>query len=373
MSQPSNPSRVSLPLDKVERELARLWEEESRSAGGSRAALLTLVAMVSEPRLLDRAQQVMSELVRIHPARTIAAVWRDGAPPSISAEIAMHRPAGTGAVCGDAIKLEAIGAARDWLPGNAERLALPDLPVCVWWVGDLPDFDDLFDRMVVGADVVIVNSGEMDLRDLQKLSSITARSQGRFAVSDLTWIRLRAMQDLIARFFDDAEGQACLPDLERILIEVAPRPDEKDATSTQAGLLLGWIAAVLGLAPESAQWKRGDAWAEVRVGRLHVRFEQKPRSDVRPGVITRLVMEAGQAHFAIERGEDPRVYRWSRDVPGVSTPAHTVRVGAFEESSLLARCIERPKRDLMLETSLRVGSRIVLPVAPRLSALPPAV
>jgi glucose-6-phosphate dehydrogenase assembly protein OpcA len=362
-------SQSNLSLDKVERELARLWEDESRSAGGSRAALLTLVAMVSEPRLLDRAQQAMADLVRIHPARTIAAVWCEGASPSISAEIAMHRPAGAGAVCGDAIKLEAIGSAREWLPGNAERLALPDLPVCVWWVGDLPDFDDLFDRMVVGADLVIVNSGEMDLRDLQKLSSIAARSQGRYAVSDLTWIRLRTLQDLIARFFDDAEGQACLPDLERILIEVAPRPDEKDATSTQAGLLFGWIAAVLGVAPESVEWKRGDGWAEARLGKLHVRFEQKPRSDVRPGVITRLVMEAGKARFAIERQDDPRVFRWSREVPGVSTPAQTVRVGAFEESALLARCIERPKRDLMLETSLHVGSRIVMPVAPRLSAL----
>lgn len=84
----------SLTLDKVEGELAKLWEEESRSAGGSRAALLTLVAMVSEPRLLERAEKAMSELVRIHPARTIAAVWRDGVSPSISAEIAMHRASG---------------------------------------------------------------------------------------------------------------------------------------------------------------------------------------------------------------------------------------------------------------------------------------
>jgi glucose-6-phosphate dehydrogenase assembly protein OpcA len=366
---PSQP----LPLDKVERALAHLWEEESRSAGGSRAALLTLVAMVSDPRLLDRTHQVMADVVRTHPARTIAAVWREGATPTISAQIAMHRSSGSGAVCGDAITLEAIGAAREWLPGNAERLALPDLPVCVWWVGDIPDFDDLFDRMVVGADLVVVNTGEMDLRDLQKVSSIAIRSEGRFAVADLTWIRLRTMQDMIARFFDDAEGQACLPDLERILIEIAPRPDERDATSPQAGLLLGWIACVLGVAPEAAQWKRGDAWAEVRLGKLLVRFEQKPRTDVRPGVITRVIMDAGKARFAVERQDDPRVYRWSRDVPGVSTPPQTLRVGAFEESTLLARCIERPKRDLMFETSLRVGSRIVLPVAPRLSALPPAV
>ena len=363
---------MSLSLDQVERELARLWEEESRSAGGSRAALLTLVALVSEPRLLERAQKVLSELVRNQPARTITAVWRDGAQPAISAEVAMHRPGGAGAVCGDAITLEAIGSARDWLPGNAERLALPDLPVCVWWVGDLPDFDNLFDRMVVGADLVIVNSGEMDLRDLQKLSSIVTRAKGRFAVADLTWIRFRTIQDMIARFFDDAEGQEWLHALERIVIEVAPKPDEKDATSTQAGLLFGWIAAVLGLAAESAHWKRGDGWAEARLGKLVARFEQKPRANVRAGVITRVVMEAGEARFAIERQDDPRVYRWSRDIPGVATAPQTLRVGAFEESSLLARFIERPKRDLMFETSLRIGSRIMLPVAPRLSALPPS-
>jgi glucose-6-phosphate dehydrogenase assembly protein OpcA len=376
MTQPTQLRTV--PLEKVERELARLWEEESRSAGGSRATLLTLVALVSEPGHLDRANQVLTDLARRHPSRTIAAVWRDGAQPSIAAQIEMHRGGGgsgggAGAVCGDAIHLEAIGPAREWLPGIAERLALPDLPVCVWWVGDLPDFDDLFDRMVVGADLVVVNSGEMDLRDLQKLSSIAARSSGRYALADLSWIRMRTMQDLVARFFDDAEGQACLPDLERVLIEFAPRPDEKDATSCQAGLLFGWMAAALELRVDAPQWKRGDGWAEVRLGKLLARFEHKPRADVRAGVVTRVVMEAGKAHFAIERQDDPRVYRWWREVPGVATPPHTLRVSPFEEASLLARCIERPKRDLLLETSLRVSSRVVMPVAPRLSALPPAV
>lgn len=362
----------NLPLDKVERELARLWDEEGRSAGGSRASLMTLVALVSEPRLLARTQQVVSEVVRTHPARTIVAVWQDGAAPALTAQVALHKGGAGAPVCGDSILLEAVGGARDWLPGNAERLALPDLPVCVWWVGDLPDFDDLFDRMVVGADIVVVNSGEMDLRDLEKLSSIATRARGRFAVADLTWIRLRHLQDLIARFFDDAEGMACLPDLERITIEVSPRPDEKDATSPQAGLLFGWIASVLGLAPDAPHWKRGDGWAEVRLGKVVAHFDWKPRPDVRPGVITRFSMEAGKAHFSISRTDDPRVYRWVRDVPGITTPPHTLRIGAFEEPALLARCLERPKRDLMLEESLRVGSRIVQPVAPRLSDLPPA-
>ena len=362
---------MRLSLDQVERELAKLWELDAHAAGGSRTELMTLVALVSEPRLLERAQTVVSEVVKIHASRTIVAVWRDGDKPSITADVALHRPAGTAAVCGDAITLEAIGTAREWLPGNAERLALPDLPVCVWWVGDLPDYDDLFDRMVVGADVVVVNSGEMDLRDLEKLSSIATRSRGHYALADLTWIRLRTLQDLVARFFDDAEGQACIKDLQRITIEFAPRPDEQDAASTQAGLLFGWIAAVLDLSPEGVQWKRGDGWAEARLGGVSARFEAKARADVRPGVITRIAFDAGKAHFEIARADDPRVYTWSRDVPGVATPRHTLRVGAFEEPALLVRCLERPKRDKLLETSLLVGSSIVKSVAPRLTAPPP--
>jgi len=356
---------MKLSLDEVEREIARQWGEAEHTGGGARVQLLTLVAMVSEPGLLGRAQGVLSELVRAQPCRTIVAVWSAGESPSMTAEVALHRMGGTGPVCGDAITLEAVGAAREWLPGNADRLALPDLPVCVWWVGDLPDHDDLFDQMVVGADLVVVNSGEMDLRDLEKLASIATRSQGRYALADLTWIRLRTLQDWIARFFDDAEGQACLPGLQKVTVDFSPRPDEKDAASTQAGLFFGWIATALGIAPELAEWTRGDGWAEVKLGRLVGRFEHKPRPDVRHGVITRVALEAGPARFEIERLQE-RTYRWSRDVPGVASPPQTLRAGAFEEPVLLTRCVERPKRDAMLEKSLQVSSRIVRPVAPQL-------
>jgi glucose-6-phosphate dehydrogenase assembly protein OpcA len=363
---------VSLPLDQVEREVARLWEEEARKTGAARVELLTLVALVSEPRWLERARKVVEDVVRVHPSRTITAVWREGAPPAITAEVALHRPAPTAPACGDAILLDAVGEAREWLPGNADRLALPDLPVCIWWVGDLPDYDDLFDRMVVNADVVIVNSQEMDLRDLEKLSSIATRSRGRYALADLTWTRLRWLQDLVARFFDDEAGRACMPKIEQITIEYSPRPNETDAASTRAGLLFGWIASALGLDASAPSWKRGDGWAEVRLGRVTARFSQRPQQNVRPGGIVRVALEGGGASFEIARLEDPATYRWSREVPGVPTPPQLLRVQSHEESSLLIRTLERPKRDPLLEASLRVGSRIVQPVAPRLSDAPPA-
>jgi len=362
---------VRLSVDQVEREVARLWEEEAKRSGTARVELLTLVALVSEPRLLERAQAVVTEVVKRLPSRTIVAVWKEGSEPSITANAALHRASPEGPPCGDAITLEAIGEAREWLPGNADRLALSDMPVCIWWVGDLPDHDDLFDRMVVNADVVIVNSQEMDLRDLEKLSRLCARSHGRYALADLAWARLRWVQDLVARFFDDEQARACLAGLQRIEIAFSPREGEKDAASTRSCLLLGWLAHVLMLPIDSPQWRRGDTWAEVQLGKVLTRFEQRPQLGVRPGGLVRVSLECSNGRFEIQRTEDPQAYRWSRDVPAMPTPAQVLRVLSLDEPTLLLRCLERPKRDPLLEKSLYVGWRIVHPVAPRLSNKPP--
>ena len=359
---------MRLSLDAVEPEINRLWTEESKKAPTTRVQLLTLAALVSEPGLLERAEKVLDGVVRVYPSRTILAVWRDGSSPSITADASLHRAAGS--PCGDAISLEAMGSAREWLPENIDRLALPDLPVCVWWVGDLPDFDDLFDRMVVGADLVVVNSGEMDLRDLEKLSRIAQRSHGRYAVTDLTWIRLRPMQDFVARFFDDEAARQALTKLQRIVIEYSPRANDQDAASTIAGLFFGWMAHALALRPEAALWKRGSDFSEVTLGDVSVRFQHKVREGVLPGRIVGLAIECQDARFDLEMQADADLFKLSRDLPGVPMPPQLLRVPSHDEHTLLVRSLERPKRDPLFEASLHAGSRIVRSVAPRLSMGP---
>jgi hypothetical protein len=306
----------------------------------------------------------------MYPCRTIVAMWRQGADASVTAEATLHRLEKTGATCGDAIVLEATGAGREWLPENLNHLALTDLPMCVWWVGDLPDFDKLFDRVAVDADIVIVNSGEMDLRDLEKLSMICRRIRESTAMSDLTWVRLRPVQELIARFFDDPTALALLKVIERVTIEYNPRDGDADAASTQAGLLFGWIGNALGLKVEKGDvvpWKRGPGWSEVTVGRVVGRFEQRHREDVSPGSILRVALECDGARFEVERQEDPGLFKWSREAPGAPVPSQVVRIKVPDESTLLIRSLERPKRDVLYERSLHLGSKIVRIVAPRLS------
>jgi glucose-6-phosphate dehydrogenase assembly protein OpcA len=362
---------VRLSLDAVEREVDRLWEEEAHRSQATRIELLTLVALVSEPGLFARATQVVEEVARAHPSRTIVIVWRAGEEATITADAALHGAGPSGAPCGDALTVEAIGVAREWLPQNIDRLVLSDLPVCVWWVGDLPDFDNLFDRAALSADLVVVNSGEMDLRDIEKLSSIAGRSRDRYALADLTWIRLRPLQELIARFFDDQGTHTCLRSVERVTIEFSPREGELDVASTQAGLLFGWMAHALSLVPEGVQWKRGPTWGEATLGSVVARFEHRPRAGVPPGAILRVALECrGGPRFEIERQDDPQVFKWSRDVSGAPTPPQTLRVADPDDPTLLVRCLSRPKRDPLLESSLNMATRILRPIAPRLSTAP---
>jgi hypothetical protein len=86
----------------------------------------------------------------------------------------------------------------------------------------------------------------------------------------------------------------------------------------------------------------------------------------------RLTMQCKTGRFEIQRQDDPQAFRWSREVPGTATPPQLLRILSLDEPTLLLRCLERPRRDPLLETSLAVASRIVRPVAPRLSKAPPA-
>jgi glucose-6-phosphate dehydrogenase assembly protein OpcA len=362
---------VKITLDAVDRELASLWAQEARGATAARMELLTLTAFASEERLLERARRAVAGVAAVHPSRTVVAVSRSGAAPGITAEVALHRTAPGAPARGDAIDVEAVGAARDWLPENLERLALPDLPACLWWVGDLPDADRLFDRLLQSADRVVVNSCEMDLRDLERLAGL-ARGRRGGGLADVTWTRLRPLLELVARFFDDEPARAVLPGVRRVTVAYSRRDGDGDAASTSAALLFGWIAHALALPVHAPAWSRGEGWAEVRLGGVAGRFEALPRADVPEGGVTRVTIEADGGRFEIVRQEDPAVFCWSREVPGAPVPQHTLRVTQHAEPTLLVRCLERPGRDALLEASLTAAARIVRPVAPRLSGPPPA-
>jgi hypothetical protein len=372
-------------LKDVERELTKLWEEDRAMSHSSRSELCTVVALVSDPSLLDRARKVLSDVATSYPCRTIAAVWQPGRTPKLDAEIYLHKnPERKNKACGDGIVLEAIGDARDWIPGNVERLLLPDLPACVWWVGDLPDGDDLFDVTVRRADAVIVNSAEMDLRDIEKLAFILLQSKDSYAFMDLAWERLRSLQDLVARFFDDPHTRPYLDTLYDVTLAFSPRDGETDVASTRAALLLGWIGSALAVEGTNARWTRKDPGGDLLVERegypdITFHFVHDKRAGVDHGGVTRVELlcaaEGGKpARFTIDRqADDSKIMLSTFETPDLSPPPQTFRLERHHEAKLLLSCLERPMKDRLLEASLRMATKLVQPIAPRMSERPPSL
>lgn len=370
------PRRVR--LDAVDHELRALWEVASRAGvAGTRVQTMNLVALCETSLHAARATPALAAVAVAQGARTFLVTWgHQGAPPEIVADVALHPGTGGAIAAAESVRLHARGEARGWLPDAIGKLLSPDLPVAIWWVGDLPDHDALFDRAAEGADLCVFDSGEMDLRDLPRLSALAARaarSSRAFALADFSWLRLASWQELVARFFDPPECAPLLSSLDRISIRFQPRPYDPEPISTPAALFAGWLCARLGwsLARLDAPTGGGALEATLRGASgaaPTLRFEPLARGAVAPGGLQEIVLEAGAARFHVERSaDDPCVLCWSSAGARYEVAPQCVRLAASlarDEAETLPRLLERPIRDPNLEESLHAAASLVATIAP---------
>lgn len=363
---------MNIPLGEVDRTLARLWADTAK--GDAHASTSTLVVCCATPDELPRARAAIAPLVTTRPCRTITVACYLGAPPVITARVALHiNTLRDAEPVGDDIELDVRGAeARTWVPSTLLGLRKPDVPLYVWWVGDLPDNDRLFDHLVEEADVAAVHSCDMDLRDLEQLSRLIELSQGAYVMTDLNWVRLRAWQELTARFFDDPAARAHTRAMRELTVRFTPRENVVEPLSTQAALFAGWIATCLGWDTHNPRWSvstDGSSTATLKQGEgeaVTVRFIAEEREGVYPGAIHLVGLAAPQAHFEVARSsDDPLVICWSGEGEGLLIPSQCLRIGTPDEPKMLARALERPSRDTVFERSLAAAARLVAPVAPK--------
>ncbi|MBI5513974.1 MAG: glucose-6-phosphate dehydrogenase assembly protein OpcA [Deltaproteobacteria bacterium] len=358
---------MSVPLDGVEKELSKLWDSTTRKDG--HAVSFNLVAFCASPDDLPRARGALARVALEFPSRTLSVACYASTAPEITARVALHcHPSEGHEPRSEDVDLEVRGGARAWVPGTLVKLRVPDLPVYVWWVGDLPDEDTLFDRLVEHADVVFVHSAEMDLRDLSRLSSLVEWAKGGYAIGDLNWARLRWWQEFTARFFDDPASRAHLGALERVTVAHTPR-EPGAPMSTQAALYAAWLAVALGWDTSAPRWSRDGATTTLTLRRgdgqdVTVRFVEVPRDDILAGCLDRAVFEAGGCRWELYRSDNPRVLCWHGEGEGLVLPSLCVRVDVPDEARMLSRLLHRPERDALFERTLHAAARLTAPVAP---------
>jgi glucose-6-phosphate dehydrogenase assembly protein OpcA len=367
--------------------LARLWTDQpsegdptvtEKGLQHARAAVLNLIVMVPDELEAERVVETMIGLGVRHPSRAIVlAADPRAAGASISAGITAHchRPTdATAPICYEVVVLTVRGEAAEHLAGVVAPLLIHDLPTHVWWPGDPPFADPVFDQLVEMSDRVVVDSDEFVdlLLGMRRLTTLRRRS----GVGDLGWRRLGWWQELTAEFFDAPRFRRYLPNLNRLAIRYAVssrkrRPRRRTSGGLQqrvasplAGpaLFAGWIASRL-------DWRRNATREALSDGRLRLTLEGRYEmvdlliepvvTDALPpgelvSVRLRARGETGAAEFIIERSADEAVVASNAD--GMTALLRRMPMEQPTESELLAADLVTHAHDPVYEAALRAAA-----------------
>jgi glucose-6-phosphate dehydrogenase assembly protein OpcA len=341
----------------------------------ARASVLNLIVTVVDAAAADRVVHTLMDLGVRHPSRAIILVPQPGSEGSpIDARISTHcHDVATGGdrVCYEEVVLTVRGDAAAHLSGVVAPLLIHDLPTSVWWPGDPPFADPVFDQLVEMGDHLIVDSSDFGelLTGLRRLSNVRRRS----GVGDLVWERLRWWQELTAQFFDTPRFRRYLPNLSRLHLRYATAgrasPDgDADvapgvaAPMSQALLYAGWIATRLG-------WRRYRTLEPLADGRFHLRLEGRyemvdllvepvETDEVRAGELLSVrlasVGEAGAAQFIVDRDGDGATVATNAD--GMTALLRRVAMEAPSEAELLSSQLTMDVIDPLYEDALRAAA-----------------
>jgi glucose-6-phosphate dehydrogenase assembly protein OpcA len=361
--------------------LARLWDAQAeadgtrsptiteKGAAHARASVLNLIVIVADDAAADRVVGTLMALGVRHPSRAIVLVPDHGSSePSIDARISTHchdGREGGDRVCCEEVVLAVRGEAAGHLSGIVSPLLIHDLPTHVWWPGDPPFRDPVFDQVVDLGDRVLVDSA--DFEDLGAGMRRIAGMRRQSGVGDLSWERLSWWQELTAQFFDAQRFRRYLPNLSRLQIRYAVAETGTDdagsvaAPLAQALLYAGWIATRLG-------WKRhrtveplaDGAFRLILEGRhemIDLIIRPEPSEAVRPGdlvsVRLRSLGETGAGEFIIDRRGDEATVATNAD--GMTALLRTVPMDTPSEAELLSAQLAMDVVDPVYEDALRAA------------------
>ncbi len=343
----------------------------------ARASVLNLIVNVVDDAAADRVVHTLMGLGVRHPSRAVVLVPEPGeAQQPLDARISTHCHDAVGGgdqVCYEEVVLTVRGEAAGHLNGIVAPLLIHDLPTHVWWPGNCPFNDPIFDQLVDMGDRLIVDSSDFGdlLSGFRRLANLRRRS----GVGDLTWERLAWWQELTAQFFDAPRFRRYLPNLSRLRIQYAvaspasARHDEDEevapgvaAPMAQPLLFAGWIATRLGWRRYRTIQQLGDAGFQLRMEGKHemvdVILEPVVTDAVRPGelmsVRLRSLGETGAAEFIVDRdGEEAMV---ATNADGMTALLRRVSMAAPRESELLSSQLTVDRADRVYEDALRAAA-----------------
>jgi glucose-6-phosphate dehydrogenase assembly protein OpcA len=213
---------------------------------------MTLI-VADTPAARPPVAEVISELVREHPARAIVlSVTEEHETLSVSVNAMCHVPvAGRRQVCSETVMIESGRAGVESAAALVTGILVPDLPVVLWLrQGSLQDVA----IVIPFAHKVVVDSGEWPPQRLRELARVPH-------VADLAWARLTAWRETIASHPQVRQAR------EAVLTHAEDRP------RSAALYLAAWLRRALG-AQLQVSFERGSLGVTMRGPEFELRLER---------------------------------------------------------------------------------------------------
>ena len=328
----------------IERSLSELWRSEQKDGQAvTRAALWNVVAHTWTPSDHAHVSQVMSVVAAAVPQRTIVIRSEPSARSSITSWISAncHLVGPAKQVCSEEVAIAAAGDRIDRVPPLVNALLLPDMPVAVWWHGDLPNERSTYvDSLLEPADRLIVDSSWFDsYQDFEMVRRIAAKTTTTPA--DLNWVRLEEWRKATAALFDPPPVRKRLSRITSIrLLATSDRNSFGD--SAESFLYAAWLTGQGGL------------------GRIDYHFQTEKR-DLDSGSLSRVELGFDDGTSATILRDDERNVLVANYDGRVQTLEGVTRVLSRGKEDLIIRQLKRPEADAVfvrvLPLAIELASR----------------
>ena len=368
----------------IEQALARIWSEAPDTAIGpdgephvvARTSVLNLVTVARRPELADRALDTFTALTGRHPSRSILIVTVDpDGPRQLWANVTARcllPTAGRAAICTETIIVTAGGDAGSHLASIIPPLLVHDLPVALWWPGDVPfgrhDFQQLVGRALETDRLVVDGSGWSGdgMAGIRRLGAIL--DTGPIAVSDFALMRQSRWREAIASAFDQPALLPYLRSIRSLRVTYATAPDASAGTNVVRPLYhVAWLASRLGWSVVRPLRSEADGiWTAVMRrprGEVAVTLEPEPSAALPPGSTLRMRIVAERRRSVLKaevtaRAEAVIVRARLDDRDALDRVYHAAR---RTDADLLAEAIESGGRDPVATAAIAMAAALAGP------------
>ena len=378
---------ISVEVDRIERELAALWQAAGRSDGDaaadaasvanpiSRAALWNLVIPARGADSLSRVKRLADDLAPLLPARviTLCRGWgkvTGGVTGGISATIesnVVSRPGGARQVFAEEITLTGEGddGVERHFGALVRSLQIPSLPTALLWIDSTEIETLLTNELLPASDRLVVDTGRCGgARDMAAVCRLAAST--RVEVGDLGWLRLAGFRLLFAGLFDPPVGGGPLLAARHIEIE------HRSPKLASALLLIGWLGCQLGWRPIDA------APAYDKGAGMRLRFATPERRDGREATVAVDLRPSpgecgtsGIVSIALDAGTPGAIYGVRRtadnhaEISVPIAPSRSVKLDSRSDAELCVGALGPAGRDPLLRRVLPYTERLADLVAAR--------